>query len=282
MQGVLLYHALMYEAPFYSTPGCGPYYNMAFDEWLFSRALARKGSIYLRLYTWQPGAITFGFNQRSETALDFDRLDGTPVVRRITGGRALYHDPSELTYSIVVNAENLPVPSLSGTLSKTSEVIALALASFLKNLSIETSYVRKSSPSDMQPDYFHKAPCFASAARHELLAGNRKIVASAQKRLGMSMLQHGSIKLHGVVSHAALGSVGEVSNGRLQAVGHKAFKDFARLFCITVGESLGVIFRPCDATDAEEHAIRLLASQVEKNALAKRVIVAQNDAATSL
>ena len=48
-------------------------------------------------------------NQRDETALDFTKLNGINPIRRITGGRAIYHDPSELTYSIAFDIDNLPI-----------------------------------------------------------------------------------------------------------------------------------------------------------------------------
>jgi lipoate-protein ligase A len=38
-------------------------------------------------------------------------------------------------------------------------------------------------------------PCFAYAARDEIESGGKKIVGSAQKRLGPAFLQHGSIPL---------------------------------------------------------------------------------------
>ncbi|MCK4573421.1 MAG: hypothetical protein KAU36_03575, partial [candidate division Zixibacteria bacterium] len=88
---------------FHNHFAAGPHFNMAFDEWLFARACESPGSIMLRLYSWRPGAITFGFNQKEQTAVDCERLNGTPLIRRVTGGRALYHDPSELTYAIAVN-----------------------------------------------------------------------------------------------------------------------------------------------------------------------------------
>jgi lipoate-protein ligase A len=271
----------MPEALFYQSFAGGSYYNMAFDEWLFSRALSRPGSAFLRLYTWQSGTITFGCNQRRQTALDFSRLGDTPVVRRVTGGRAIYHDSSELTYSLAVNGDGTKVGHLTGSLSETSRVIARALAAFLDRLGILTLEVEKSSTTDLQPDFFHKAPCFASAARNELMTDGRKIVASAQKRVGNSFLQHGSIKLRGIASHPALPGIGE-QFGVLQPFDSEALKQFAVEFCATVSRAVGIPFRPrtLTATDAKELARGT--AYVAKNALSKRVIVAQNQKAVSL
>ncbi len=177
---------------------------MAIDEWLFARAITRPGMVALRLYSWWPGGITFGHNQRQKRAVAHELLGETPLIRRVTGGRALYHDPSEITYAVVVNAEGLPAGPLAGTLAQSSAAIAEALTVFLHRLGVESQYLRHTVQPNHRPEYFHTAPCFASAARHEIMAGRHKVVASAQRRLGTTMLQHGSIKLGGVVYHPAL------------------------------------------------------------------------------
>ncbi|HVP06944.1 MAG TPA: hypothetical protein VMS71_03805, partial [Candidatus Acidoferrum sp.] len=189
---------------YYRHYAADPYFNMAFDEWMLRQAMHRPEAVYLRLYSWMPGAITFGYNQRFERAIDASKLGDTPVIRRVTGGRAIYHDPSEITYAIASNADSKAVQALSGSTSEVSARIAEALALFLSRLRIDAEYVRQSSAQNSRPDFFHAAPCFASLARYELVAGERKVVASAQKRLGNAFLQHGAIKLNGVVSHGAL------------------------------------------------------------------------------
>jgi lipoate-protein ligase A len=114
------------------------------------------------------------------------------------------------------------------------------------------------------------------------MAGDRKIVASAQKRLGTALLQHGSIKIGGVVSHPALAGIGDRLESCTQAIDTKAFKKYGELFRTAMGRSLGLVFLPCDLTEAEMREIDRRTAQVEKNALSKRVIVAQNDGAASL
>jgi len=166
---------------------------MGFDEWLLERALDRPGSVALRLYQWQVGTITFGYNQRSESALMWSGIGTTPVIRRVTGGRALYHDPSELTYSIVINQEGLGGMPLGGSLSESSGAISEALVQFLGMLGVRSEYQRSSSPVNSRPDFFHKAPCFASTAKYEVIGREGKVIASAQKRLGHCLLQHGAI-----------------------------------------------------------------------------------------
>ncbi|MFN2371507.1 MAG: biotin/lipoate A/B protein ligase family protein, partial [Candidatus Krumholzibacteriia bacterium] len=74
--------------------------NMARDRDLL--AAHRPGDDpVLRIYRWDPPAVTIGYNQQ---LADFDadgvRTAGWDVVRRPTGGRAILH-ADELTYAVV-------------------------------------------------------------------------------------------------------------------------------------------------------------------------------------
>ena len=82
-----MYFSPMVKASCYSHFAFSPYKNMAVDEYLFRQAMDCPGSVTLRLYTWAPGAITFGLNQKLEKAVDHDALDGCTLIRRVTGGR---------------------------------------------------------------------------------------------------------------------------------------------------------------------------------------------------
>lgn len=181
-----------------------PYGNMAFDEWLLSQAIHNPGAVYLRLYQWQKGAITFGYHQREASAIDFTKAGDTPVIRRITGGRALYHEPSDLTYAIAANPtdDQHTVPkSLHGI----AGAIASALVSFLSALGVDARYDRRSAAQEIRSVLHHMTPCLESVSRYELTANGRKVAASAQKRVGSAFLQHGAVKLRPSRIHPALG-----------------------------------------------------------------------------
>jgi len=79
--------------------------NMALDELLLERAERDRGAPVLRLYSFDPPAITIGAHQDPLEILDLEavRSDGLDCVRRITGGRALLHE-GELTYCVVAPA----------------------------------------------------------------------------------------------------------------------------------------------------------------------------------
>lgn len=216
-----------------------PFFNMAFDDAMLEQVLRRPQVILLRLYTWNQGTITIGVNQKPEKAVLADRLGGTPVIRRSTGGRAVYHDVSELTYSVALNAGSA-FPRAGG---KSLSVIYLKLADglklFLEGLGISTQVVRRSGADAREAVHRSVKSCFASTARYELIAGNLKVLASAQRRIGAGVLQHGSIKLHGALPHPALPDIPSVCCQAPQPLGRSDIEVLARVFGSTMSGVLG-------------------------------------------
>ncbi|MFZ0427244.1 MAG: lipoate--protein ligase family protein [Acidobacteriota bacterium] len=172
-------------------PADGPH-NMAEDRhWLEAAETAAAPLTRVRLYRWDPPTASIGRHQTPESALALDVcvLEGVPVVRRPTGGRAVFHDSSELTYSVVSNSTML---AGAGGITETYRRIAAVLRAGLKAVGAETRLARVgASGRDAGPE--RRQPCFASASRHELLWSGRKIAGSAQCRLRKAVLQHGSI-----------------------------------------------------------------------------------------
>jgi len=174
-----------------SGPNLGVY-NMALDEELLVRAQAGEDRPVLRLYGWQPPAVSLGRFQKSETAVNVDacRRHGFDIVRRVTGGRAVLHD-KELTYSIIARTDN---PLFPGTVLGTYKVIAAGLLAGLGNLGIPAEIVLRGGRHAASVDKNAKnAACFSSPSWYEILVQGRKIVGSAQRRVSGAFLQHGSI-----------------------------------------------------------------------------------------
>jgi lipoate-protein ligase A len=74
----------------------------------------------------------------------------------------------------------------------------------LKNIGIKSDYKKISSKNDRERNFFHKAPCFASNSKNEIVKDDTKMIASAQRRFEDSIFQHGSIKINGHANHLAL------------------------------------------------------------------------------
>lgn len=166
--------------------------------------LAGRGESHLRLYRWEPACLSFGRNEPALRRYDRARIDalGLDVVRRPTGGRAVWH-ADELTYSVACPAERF------GTLATAYRTIHEMLASALRSLGADASLAQ----APAQATGLDAGACFASPAGGEVLVAGRKVIGSAQLRERIRgrevMLQHGSLLLQGdqsVVSSISRGT----------------------------------------------------------------------------
>ena len=106
------------------------FFNMAIDETLLRLAEA-DGARVLRLYRWAPACLSFGRHEPACRRYRRDRIAerGLDVVRRPTGGRAVWHD-RELTYAVAA-----PVATF-GSLAETYLTIHRTLACALSGLGL--------------------------------------------------------------------------------------------------------------------------------------------------
>jgi lipoate-protein ligase A len=85
--------------------------NMGIDEAILDGLRDGTSPPTIRLYGWDPSAVSIGRFQGLEYEVNLEacRQAGVDVVRRITGGGAVYHDrDGEVTYSILGQANLFP------------------------------------------------------------------------------------------------------------------------------------------------------------------------------
>ena len=165
--------------------------NMALDEALIESVAARRLPPTLRLYRWEPACLSLGHAQPFEQA-DPDRLRalGWQVVRRSTGGRAILHT-DELTYSITAPIDH---PLLAGGVLGSYRRLSQGLVAGLRLLGVDAD----TAPEEPLAEADRSNPvCFEAPSAHEITAGGRKLIGSAQLRRVKGVLQHGSLPLHG-------------------------------------------------------------------------------------
>lgn len=257
---------------------------MAMDEWLFSRAATEPDEVFVRLYSWSPGAITIGLNQDYERAVDSKKLGGTSVIRRITGGRALYHDPGELTYSIAANAIGLSSAVFGSSVQESSGLISMALAEFLAEIGFASQIVRQSSSGFSDKSGFNKLSCFQSAARYEIVSDGRKIIGSAQRRVNDTFLQHGSIKLDKQAEHPALSKKVEFEAelDGTQWIKGKDMAEISEAFRQNIASTLGISLSNATTSQQENNAINDISGCLQKNPLMKRNLIKRSAPVESL
>lgn len=78
--------------------------NMAIDEAIAEMISFNEAGPTIRFYGWDPSAVSIGCFQNIEDEVDVQRCKelGIDIVRRRTGGGAVYHDKEgEITYSVI-------------------------------------------------------------------------------------------------------------------------------------------------------------------------------------
>jgi len=164
---------------------------MAIDEHLMGLAESGEIGFAFRLYRWSPACVSFGRLQdpRREADLRAIASAGVGLVRRPTGGRAVWHE-NEITYSVVAGPGHpLAGKAVEESLAMTGE----ALLGPLRELGVPASL----SPPARRDPHARTAgnPCFTSHGTSEIAVGNRKLIGSAQARSRGVFLEHGSLLL---------------------------------------------------------------------------------------
>ncbi|MFN3873371.1 MAG: biotin/lipoate A/B protein ligase family protein [Ignavibacterium sp.] len=162
-------------------------FNMDFDLEL---AKSFPQNPALRLYRWKPYCISLGANQRiDEVNISKALTDNIDVVKRPTGGRAILHS-EELTYSVVFPLDlNYSARAIYNEINLALREGLIFYDSLLSQLELEHNQV------DFKNFYKEdkSAICFAVSSKSEINFNNKKLVGSAQRKIGKVILQHGSI-----------------------------------------------------------------------------------------
>lgn len=144
--------------------------NMAIDE-AVAEAVGRGASRpTIRFYSWSPGAVTLGcFQSTDEVDVDACAQHGIDIVRRRTGGGAVYHDPEgEITYSVIA-----PERMFGHDIPSSYRQVCGYVIDALQLLGIGSRF----------------------RPVNDIVVGGRKISGSAQTRRGGVFLQHGTLLL---------------------------------------------------------------------------------------
>jgi len=163
-------------------------FHMAADTYL---ATMESPQPVIRFYQWQPFALSLGYHQSPET-IDFQRCrqEGIDIVRRPTGGRAVFH-AEELTYAVIFPLDS---PFAAGSTQTVHNRISQALADGISDIGVNCSLSGKTD--NLREHYTTSVDrnlCFSSQTKHEIQIEEKKLVGSAQRKFSRAILQHGSI-----------------------------------------------------------------------------------------
>lgn len=156
---------------------CDAFMNMAVDEAVLQARIEGKAPNTVRFFRWNPSAVSIGRFQDiwREVYVRNCEKHGVDVVRRITGGGAVYHDrKGEITYSVVAKKEDLG----SGDVAVIYRKICSGIIAAVKILGVDAEF----NVGD-----FKQCP--------NITVSGRKISGSAQSYKKDSVLQHGTLLL---------------------------------------------------------------------------------------
>jgi lipoate-protein ligase A len=154
--------------------------NMAIDEAILMARIAGKVPNTLRFYRWKPSAVSVGRFQDpfDEVHVENCRKHGVDIVRRITGGGAVYHDcDGEITYSVVVDGKELGCADMD--LISAYKILCEGLVEAVRILAITAEF----------------RPVDSKQCPNVTIKG-KKISGSAQSYRRGILLQHGTFLMH--------------------------------------------------------------------------------------
>ncbi|MBI4447392.1 lipoate--protein ligase family protein [Candidatus Woesearchaeota archaeon] len=159
--------------------------NMAIDEAMMDY-VKNTGEAVMRVYFWNGGGISLGYRQPISTInLKECNALNLKFVRRITGGKNLYHSPNDITYAVALPEKNMPP-----TVSETYKIICGWIIEGLKNVGVNAELAEV---GDMKKNVGAACAADLSSPHNDVVVDGKKICGNAQIRKGGVVMQHGSI-----------------------------------------------------------------------------------------
>lgn len=146
---------------YFETNSTDPAYNLAFEEYILTHF--RKGNI---LILWQnDNAVIIGRNQNTAEEINqqFVTEHGIRVIRRNTGGGAVYHDLGNLNYSFIADADSIDQAA--------TQLFLAPVVNALRGLGMDANF----------------------SGRNDILVSDRKISGTAQQLSKGRLLLHGTL-----------------------------------------------------------------------------------------
>ncbi len=145
------------------------YRNMAIDEALLILKDRGLTPNTVRLYVFNPSAVTIGYFQRVDDSvnLEFLKANNIDLTRRISGGGSVYHDVNgEITYSVITS-----ISDISYNISESYRIICSGIVNAISEFGLKAEFI----------------------PINDVVVGGRKVSGSAQSRRKSALLQHGTL-----------------------------------------------------------------------------------------
>lgn len=171
--------------------------NMAIEHAVYESVANEREQPTIRFYKWLPSSVSIGaYQDCRDINLEACRKHGISVVRRMTGGRAVFHDKNDFTYSVIA-----PIRVFGYRIDNAYRQICSCVISALKDLGITAALENK----------------------NDIFASGKKISGNAAKAMGKGVyLQHGTLvySIDLEVMPEALNISRELINERATSISH--------------------------------------------------------------
>jgi len=165
--------------------------NMAIDEALMLGLANSDFFGFLRFYKWDPPTLSFGYNQNIERLIVFENLNGTGLVRRMSGGKMVFHN-EEWTFSLGLQQALLKSETGSTTFL---QMFQRAVSPIVQALVAAGIPARFSDLREMKSSSQNNVHCYAAATGHSIFAGDKKLIGAAGIAKDGNFIIHGSIPI---------------------------------------------------------------------------------------
>ncbi len=145
-----------------------PAYTSAADEAIVAARNMNLVPNTLHLYRRDRPTVSLGYFERAEESVNLELVKkmGIQIVRRMSGGSAIYTDPDQIIYSLVLEKEMVPENP-----NETFEIICAGIVRALGILGLQAEF----------------------KPVNDILIRDRKVSGSAQTRKGTVVIQHGTV-----------------------------------------------------------------------------------------
>ena len=142
--------------------------NMAIDHAIYESVANGRELPTIRFYKWMPSSISLGAYQNpKEINLDACKRHNIGIVRRMTGGRAVFHDKADFTYSVIA-----PIKVFGYSIENAYRQICSWIINSLNDLGVKASLENK----------------------NDIVVDGKKISGNAAKTMDKGVyLQHGTL-----------------------------------------------------------------------------------------
>ncbi|MBI4010420.1 MAG: lipoate--protein ligase family protein [Candidatus Aenigmarchaeota archaeon] len=142
--------------------------NMAIDHAVYESVANERELPTIRFYKWMPSSISLGAYQNpKEINLDACKKHNIGIVRRMTGGRAVFHDKVDFTYSVIA-----PIRVFNYNIENAYKEICTCIINALNELGIKAAIENK----------------------NDIVVNGKKISGNAAKLMNKGIyLQHGTL-----------------------------------------------------------------------------------------